>query len=326
MAEKYRPKTFDEMVGQERAKKVLMQIAGDVKSGRRDLPHMLFMGPPGVGKTTAAYVLAREIGWDIVEFNASHERGVQAIREKIAPLSRVPRRIIILLDEADALTEDAQYTLRRIIETAPRARFILTANYPDRLIQAIRSRLVPIAFDPLPVEDVVKRLLEILVREGVDVKKHKREVVEALRYIYRVSRGDMRQALNLLEAVLTSTGGVSLAAVRALVGADAARRIVDLAVRGRLDEALEYAEKEIASRSANTVLLYEQLYRAVSGLPPLARAKAVTGIVEAYELLMRGGSPLLSIGYAVSRIYLASLEARVLGEKSGHHDGDGGDE
>ena len=174
--EKYRPRTFDEIVDQEEVKSAVQAL---LKSG--DLPHLLFYGPPGTGKTTLALVIARELygeKWreNTLELNASDERGISTIRERVkefartAPMGGKAPFKLIILDEADNMTTDAQQALRRIMEQyAGTARFILLANYVSRIIEPIQSRCAVFRFNPLPAKYVIRRLREIAENEGVKV-------------------------------------------------------------------------------------------------------------------------------------------------------------
>ncbi|MFN7105663.1 MAG: AAA family ATPase, partial [Pyrobaculum sp.] len=150
--EKYRPSTFDEVVGLEEVKSRLREF---VRSG--GLPHLLFYGPPGTGKTTVALVLARELyggSWreNVLELNASDERGIATIRERVKEFARTAPTggalfKLVILDEADNMTTDAQQALRRIMEIyAQNTRFILLANYVSRIIDPIVSRCAVFRF------------------------------------------------------------------------------------------------------------------------------------------------------------------------------------
>ena len=185
--EKYRPKTFDEIRGQ---RDIVERVKKLVKSG--NMPHLLFAGPAGVGKTTLALVIAHELygsSWreNFLELNASDERGIDVIRDKVKNFARtkaigdVPFKIIYL-DEADALTRDAQQALRRIMENyTATCRFILACNYSSKIIEPIQSRCTVFRFKPLPKEELIKLLEEIAKKEGLKIDK------EALEALYIVS-------------------------------------------------------------------------------------------------------------------------------------------
>jgi len=202
--EKYRPKTLDEIINQE---EVVNSLKNILKT--KSVPHMLFAGPPGVGKTATAHAFARDLygenyiedGW-FMEINASDERGIQTIRDKVKMFARqIPMGggevgfKILLLDESDQLTDDAQHAFRRVMEQySVTCRFILAANYSNRIIEPIQSRCAFFRFRPLLREDVIKYLKMIGEREGLEVEE------KAVEVIYDFSEGDMRKAINTLQA------------------------------------------------------------------------------------------------------------------------------
>ncbi len=207
--EKYRPTKLTEIVNQ-------IEIIGSLKAlikDPTDMPHLLFSGSAGVGKTTTALCLSRQILGDYakdytLELNASDERGIGMVREKVKKFSRfagmvdVPFKIIIL-DEADEMTSDAQTALRRIIEDAAKiCRFILIANNVSKIIEPIQSRCAAFKFTSVSEEDVIARLEEIAKKEKVKTDK------KGLKTIYEYTEGDLRHAINLMQAT-ASIGGVS---------------------------------------------------------------------------------------------------------------------
>jgi len=198
--EKYRPQRLSEIRGQE---EITSRLAAFVKS--KSMPHLLFAGPAGVGKTTAALAIARELYGDrwrdfVLELNASDARGIDTIRGAVKDFARtkavedVPFKIIYL-DEADALTKEAQHALRRIMEDyTSTVRFILSCNYSSKIIPPIQSRCAIFRFKPLPKEIVKEILSDILKNEKLNATDG------ALELIYEASEGDMRKAENLLQA------------------------------------------------------------------------------------------------------------------------------
>lgn len=216
--EKYRPIKISEIVNQ---KEVIGSLQALIKDPI-DMPHLMFSGSAGVGKTTAALCIARQILGEYsrdytLELNASDERGIGMVREKVKKFSRyagmddVPFKIIIL-DEADEMTADAQTALRRIIEdTAKYCRFILIANNISKIIDPIQSRCAIFKFTSISEEDVVNHLENIAKKEKIKADK------KGLKAIYEYSEGDLRHAINLLQAT-ASIGDISENNVKASAG------------------------------------------------------------------------------------------------------------
>jgi len=204
--EKYRPQTLDDIHGQE---ETIERVKSYVEGG--ELPHMLFTGPAGVGKTTTATAIAREIYGDdwrgnFLELNASDERGIDVVRDRIKNFARSAfggeDYRIIFLDEADSLTSDAQSALRRTMEQfSDNTRFILSCNYSSKIIDPIQSRCAVFRYSPLSDDAVAGQVREIAEAEGIELTD---EGLDALVY---AANGDMRRAINNLQAAAT-TGDV----------------------------------------------------------------------------------------------------------------------
>ncbi|MEM0369624.1 MAG: replication factor C small subunit [Pyrobaculum sp.] len=226
--EKYRPRSFDEVVDLEEVKSRLREF---LRGG--GLPHLLFYGPPGTGKTTMALVLARELyggHWreNTLELNASDERGITTIRERVkefartAPTGKAPYKLVIL-DEADNMTTDAQQALRRIMEIyAQNTRFILLANYISRIIDPIISRCAVFRFSPLPRHLIAERLKTIAEKEGVVL------TTDAIDLIYEFSEGDMRRAINILQVAAAANKKVTADVVASAASIVRPSEIVEL--------------------------------------------------------------------------------------------------
>jgi replication factor C small subunit len=234
-AEKYRPKTLTDMVDQ---KEIVERLKSFVKS--RNVPHCIFAGPPGTGKTTAALCLTRDLYGDvyrehILELNASDERGIDVVRETVKTFARVrsigeiPFKIMIL-DEADNMTSDAQQALRRTMERyTETCRFILCANYSGKIIEPIQSRCAPFRFTFLPREEHDHYLKHIAEKETIKLLN------DGLDAIFEVCGGDLRRAINTLQAAASLNKPVDAKVVYSIAGrahpADV-RKMLETAMNG----------------------------------------------------------------------------------------------
>ncbi|KAI9229071.1 MAG: replication factor C subunit 2 [Piptocephalis tieghemiana] len=230
--EKYRPKTLADVSSQDEPVKVLRNTIST-----QNLPHLLFYGPPGTGKTSTILALAREIyGHDLIksrvlELNASDERGIQVVREKIKnfaqiyvsstpgyvyPASKIPPYKLIILDEADSMTSDAQSALRRTIETYSRiTRFCLICNYVSRIIEPLASRCAKFRFLPLNTSTTLDRLSYVAKEEGLSYSD------ETLQCLVDVGGGDLRKAMTYLQSaskIQGSKGTITPDIIKAIAG------------------------------------------------------------------------------------------------------------
>eukprot|EP00887_Chlorella_sp_A99_P002641 scaffold6.g2641.t1 len=235
--EKYRPRTIDEVAHQE---EVIQTLQHALKSG--NLPHLLFYGPPGTGKTTAALAIVRQLFGPelsrtrVLELNASDERGIAVVRHKIksfaanavggaVPGYPCPPFKVIILDEADAMTGDAQNALRRTMETFSKVtRFIFICNYVSRIIEPLASRCAKYRFKPLQGDVINDRINHICAAEGVEMGEG------ALEALSRVSGGDMRKAITTLQSAVRLHGSP----VRPEAVMDVAGAVPESAVQGLL--------------------------------------------------------------------------------------------
>ncbi len=238
--EKYRPKKFSEVKGQDN---IVKRIEAFVKN--RNMPHLLFAGPAGIGKSTLAIVTAKELfkdSWkeNFLELNASDERGIDIVRVKVKDFARtraigdVPFKIIFL-DECDALTREAQQALRRTMENYTKTcRFILSCNYSSKIIDPIQSRCVVFKFKPLPKQDIFEIINKISKNEEFKITEKAKEA------LYEVSSGDCRKVENILQSCAAISKEVTEKTVYSIASQALPAEIssiLNLAVKGSFIEA-----------------------------------------------------------------------------------------
>uniref|UniRef100_A0A8C6LXC2 Replication factor C (activator 1) 5 n=1 Tax=Nothobranchius furzeri TaxID=105023 RepID=A0A8C6LXC2_NOTFU len=208
--EKYRPQTLDDLISHKDILSTLQRFISEDK-----LPHLLFYGPPGTGKTSTILACARQLYKDkefnsmVLELNASDDRGIDVVRGPI--LSFASTRTIfkkgfklVILDEADAMTQDAQNALRRVIEKfTENTRFCLICNYLSKIIPALQSRCTRFRFGPLSPDQMVPRLEHVIQQENVEVTP------DGMKAIVTLSSGDMRRSLNILQSTSMAYGKVT---------------------------------------------------------------------------------------------------------------------
>lgn len=221
LIEKYRPKRLEDIIGLPRFGFRIDQ----------NLPHLLLHGPPGTGKTSFARIVIRMLDAEKLELNASKDRGIDVIREQVSDFAQTRSFNggirIIFLDEADALTPDAQNSLRNIMETyAENCRFLLTANNLARIIEPLRSRCVVLEFGDVRREDVVGRLVHICESEGIP---YERAALERIADIYG---SDIRGAINKVDELRDSVRLERISIARKV-----ARDILDLLRAGDFEMA-----------------------------------------------------------------------------------------
>lgn len=267
--EKHRPRTLTDIVGQNI---IVERLAKFVE--KRTLPHCLFAGPPGTAKTTAGVALARDLfgkffDRNFMELNASDERGIDVVRNQIKTFARslpagdAPFKILVL-DEADHLTNDAQHALRRTMESyASSCRMILICNYSSRIIPPIQSRCAVFKFARLSEEDIAGRLEYVAKEEGVKLNPKGRDSILYL------ANGDMRIAINLLQAASSSGKVVTDTTVFAISGRanpEKIRTLLSTATAGDFDGALGILKALISQDGVAPLDLTRQIHRELYGL------------------------------------------------------------
>lgn len=294
--EKYRPQLLDEVVGHDQTIERLKKYAGDSET-----PHMLFAGPPGVGKTAAIVAFAKEVFGDawrnnLTEMNASDERGIDTIRDKVKGIARSQPAgdadyQILFLDEADQLTNDAQASLRRIMEQhSDVTRFFLSCNYPNQIIGAIQSRCSVFRFGRLDDEEIRGIIDEVVEQEGIEAED------SALDKLVQESRGDARTAINSLQssAIDGEVTEDSVEVVLGVVDDDLIERIVDLAIEGDTDMAMTMLDTELLKQGANTNTMADAFLRVIKRkdeFPAPGRRKVIDKLAECDWRVRQGANP-----------------------------------
>ena len=232
--EKYRPQTVDEYVFRDDTQR--QQVQGWIDSG--SIPHLLFSGAPGVGKTTLAKILLNQLDidpYDILEINASRENSVDTIRDKITGfVQTMPfgNFKVVLLDEADYITPNGQAALRGVMETYhASARFILTCNYPNRIIPALHSRCQGFHIERVDINEFTARVATVLVTENIDFS------LDALDTYVKATYPDLRKCLNTAQMNSQSGQLLSPHSDDKVSAGDWKINVVDLFKQGRTKDA-----------------------------------------------------------------------------------------
>jgi replication factor C small subunit len=308
--EKYRPKQLTDIIGQQG---IIERLSAYAKT--RSMPHMLFAGPAGCGKTTSAIALARGLYGDqwrdnLIELNASDERGIDIVRGKIKDFARaasIGREYfkIIFLDEADSLTSDAQAALRRTMERYTQTcRFILSCNYSSKIIEPIQSRCAVFRFRPLTEADVKSYLSRIAASEKIEVTE------DGLNAVVGLSAGDLRKATNIMQVAASLGKKVDEDAVFESTENIRPSEIQDLlttALKGNFTAARSKLDELVVRHGLSGEDIVQGIHRAVFELPVSedAKIRLMDRVGEAEFRMVSGAS---------DRIQLEALLAHFAGE------------
>ena len=313
--EKYRPKSLDEIVGQD-------EIVERLKAYRdsKNLPHLLFAGPAGTGKTTSAMALSRDLfgeNWrqNYYELNASDERGIETVRTKIKEVARLSPLggtdfKLLFLDEADNLTADAQAALRRTMETYSKtSRFILSANYSSRIIEPIQSRCAVFRFRPLKPDAIRQYLTRIAKAEKLKITD---DGMEALVYI---SEGDMRRAVNSLQVAAslgTTIDADALYKVASTIRPEEVKKLIERALAGEFLKAREVLDRLLIEYGVSGEDVVRQLHRSVFDLnvPDEVKVRLLDRIGETDFRLVEGSNERIQIEALLAHFALVGQEIK----------------
>ena len=265
--EKYRPQSLDEIVNQ-------VEIVSRFKNfvSEKNMPHLLLVGPAGVGKTTSILALAKDLYGPsyrsfILELNASDERGIGVIRDKVKNFARTAAIAspvsfkILIMDEADHLTGDAQHALRRTMEIYTRTcRFCLLGNYSENIIDPIQSRCSVFRFGPLDESDLKGHIESIAKMENLDI------VEEGIDAIYQASNGDVRKSINLLQAAAANKQLIDDVAIYNLLGnvsPEAIKNMLNTALGGNFLDSRELLRELLINQGVAPSDIIRNVYREI---------------------------------------------------------------
>jgi replication factor C small subunit len=310
-AEKYRPKKLSEVINQ---KHVVERIKAFVEE--KNIPHCLFAGPPGTGKTTIALCIAHELygkEWraNILETNASDTRGIDVVRGQIKnfartkPIGDVDYKILIL-DEADNLTPDAQQALRRTMETFTRtARFILIGNYSSKIIEPIQSRCSVFRFKRLSDTDIKKFIDRIVASEKLRITE------DGIEAVIEISEGDLRKVANLLQA--SASVGKKITAdtiydVASKAKPTDVKEMLELVLRGRFEDSRKKLQEMLLHQGLSGEDIIAEIHRQIYTLPVTEedKVKLVEKCGEYEFRISEGGNELLQLEALLAQFLLLS--------------------
>lgn len=310
--EKYRPKEFFEVVGQNDIVKRVESLTNSL-----NIPHLLFAGPAGTGKSTLALITVKQLygkDWkeNYLELNASDERGIQIVREKVKNFARtkslgqVPFKVIFL-DEADALTPEAQQALRRTMENySSTCRFVLSCNYSSKIIDPIQSRCAIFRFKLLEKKDIEKYLTKIIESENLTITP------DAFEILYEGSEGDCRRATNLLQSTAAISPSITKELVSTIISNAKPKDIkivLDYALAGDFQSSREKLLDVMLKESISGQDVIKAIQKEIWNLPvePEIKVRLTEKTGEAEFRIVEGSDPFIQLQALLASFVLAGL-------------------
>ncbi|MBD3352045.1 MAG: replication factor C small subunit [Candidatus Lokiarchaeota archaeon] len=310
--EKYRPRHLKDVVGQSKIVERLTQFVED-----KSMPHLIFAGPAGTGKTTSALALTRDIlernmkyNQTFLELNASDARGIDVIRTMVKDFAKsvVPSDVpfkILILDEADNMTSAAQQALRRTMENYTHTcRMILICNYSNKIILPIQSRCAVFRFAPLDEDEIKNRIKMIAKEEDVEFKE------DGLKALIYVSNGDLRRAVNYLQACSTVSGAITEELVYKITGKihpDEIRQMVNQAVEGKLMKSKEMLDAFISEYGLSARNLVAQIHSELyymDTIPEVDKVKIIRILSQIDYRLSQGATEKIQLNALLAKLCL----------------------
>ncbi len=310
--EKYRPSKFPGIVGQDDIIKKIESLTNSL-----NIPHLLFTGPAGTGKSTLALIIVKELfekNWkdNYLELNASDERGINVIRDKVKNFARtkslgnIPFKIIFL-DEADALTPEAQQALRRTMENySATCRFILSCNYSSKIIDPIQSRCAIFRFKLLEKKDIEKVIKKIEEGERLQINP------EAIEMLYEGSEGDCRRVINLLQSTASISPVINTELISTIISSAKPkdiRVVLDYALSGDFQKSREKLLDIMLKESISGQDVIKAVQKEIWNLPvePDIKVKLTEKTGETEFRIVEGSDPFIQLQSLIASFVLAGL-------------------